>query len=58
MTPIEERGLTPLQYTLGVLCDETAPPERRAEIAKVAAPYVRPIVLTVIKMQLEETAKR
>lgn len=35
-------GLTPLDYMLMVMRDEQAPPERRDEMAKAAAPYVHP----------------
>jgi hypothetical protein len=36
------RGLTPLEYMLAVLRDETVEPERRDEMAKAAAPYLHP----------------
>jgi hypothetical protein len=32
----------PLEYMLAVMRDETAPPERRDEMAKAAAPFVHP----------------
>jgi len=35
-------GLTPLDYMLRVLRDETEPPERRMWAAAKAAPYVHP----------------
>jgi hypothetical protein len=39
---IEASGLVPLEYMLSVMRDETAPPERRDEMAKAAAPFVHP----------------
>ena len=33
-------GLTPLEYMLTVMRDETADPERRAQMAMAAAPFV------------------
>lgn len=39
---IEESGLTPLDYMLGILRDETADAGQRFEAAKHAAPYVHP----------------
>ena len=36
------QGLTPLEYMLAVLRDETVEPERRDEMAKAAAPYLHP----------------
>ena len=36
------QGLTPLEYMLNVLRDETVEPERRDEMAKAAAPYLHP----------------
>src|SRR5260370_33152572 len=39
---IEASGLVPLEYMLSVLRDETAPPERRDELAQAAAPLVHP----------------
>lgn len=35
-------GLTPLEYMLGVMRDETAVVDRRDDMAKAAAPYVHP----------------
>jgi hypothetical protein len=40
MARVEATGITPLDYMLSVLRDETAPVERRDEMAKAAAPYV------------------
>lgn len=37
-----EQGTSPLQYMLRVMRDETAPAERRDDMAKAAAPYVHP----------------
>jgi hypothetical protein len=39
---IEASGLVPLEYMLAVMRDETAPSERRDEMAKAAAPFVHP----------------
>jgi hypothetical protein len=39
---IEASGLVPLDYMLSVMRDETAPVERRDEMAKAAAPFVHP----------------
>lgn len=39
---IEASGLTPLDYMLSVLRDETADEVRRLDAAKAAAPYVHP----------------
>ena len=35
-------GITPLEYMLGILRDETADAAQRFEAAKAAAPYVHP----------------
>lgn len=35
-------GITPLEYMLKILRDETADPLRRDDMAKAAAPYVHP----------------
>ena len=35
-------GLSPLDFMLGVLRDESQPFERRQDMAKAAAPYVHP----------------
>jgi hypothetical protein len=43
---VEATGITPLDYMLAVLRDETAPPERRDEMAKAAAPFVHPRLQT------------
>ncbi len=52
---IEASGLVPLEYMLSVLRDETAPPERRDEMAKAAAPFVHPR-LTATKVQGDRDA--
>lgn len=39
---VEQSGVTPLDYMLSVMRDENAPPARRDEMAKAAAPYVHP----------------
>lgn len=39
---VEESGLTPLDYMLGVMRDVLADPARRDDAAKAAAPYVHP----------------
>lgn len=44
---IAASGLTPLEYMLRVLRDETQDPKRRDEMAKAAAPYVHPKLATV-----------
>jgi hypothetical protein len=43
---IEASGLTPLDYMLGLLRDESLPPDMRFEAAKAAAPYVHPKLAT------------
>jgi hypothetical protein len=40
-------GVTPLEYMLAVLRDETVEPERRDEMAKAAAPYLHPRVAAI-----------
>lgn len=35
-------GLTPLEYMLGIMRDETQQPAFRADMAKSAAPYIHP----------------
>lgn len=40
-------GLTPLEYMLGILRDETLDEEFRFEAAKAAAPYVHPKLAAV-----------
>lgn len=40
-------GLSPLDFMLGVLRDESQPFERRQDMAKAAAPYVHPRLATV-----------
>jgi hypothetical protein len=42
-----KQGLTPLEYMLAVLRDETVDPERRDEMAKAAAPYLHPRLASV-----------
>lgn len=37
-----EEGLTPLEYMLGVMRDESGTPAMRLDAAKSAAPYVHP----------------
>lgn len=44
---VEESGLTPLDYMLSVMRDESAKPERRDDMAKAAAPYVHPKLSTI-----------
>lgn len=44
---IEESGLTPLDYMLGIMRDEAMTPESRFEAAKAAAPYVHPKLANV-----------
>lgn len=39
---IEASGLTPLEYMLSILRDETKPVTDRFEAAKAAAPFVHP----------------
>jgi hypothetical protein len=41
------QGLTPLEYMLAVLRDETIDSERRDEMAKAAAPYIHPRLASV-----------
>lgn len=43
---ITNSGLTPLDYMLGILRDETTDPKRRDWAAKEAAPYVHPRLAT------------
>jgi hypothetical protein len=45
----------PLEYMLSVMRDETAPPERRDEMAKAAAPFVHPR-LTATKVSGDKDA--
>lgn len=40
-------GLTPLEYMLGILRDETADPKDRFAAAKECAPYVHPRLAAV-----------
>jgi hypothetical protein len=47
---IEASGLVPLECMLSVMRDETAPRERRDEMAKAAAPFVHPR-LAAMKVQ-------
>lgn len=39
---VKASGLTPLDYMLGILRDDTADAAQRFEAAKAAAPYVHP----------------
>ncbi|SFJ54353.1 hypothetical protein SAMN05216304_109121 [Bosea sp. OK403] len=45
--PVVEGGLTPLDYMLTMLRDESLEPKARFEIAKAAAPYVHAKLATV-----------
>jgi len=40
-------GLTPLDYMLAIMRDETATVDRRDDMAKAAAPYVHPKLAAV-----------
>jgi hypothetical protein len=55
MESVEASGLVPLEYMLAVMRDETAPPERRDEMAKAAAPFVHPR-LAAVKVQGDPSA--
>ena len=44
---IAASGLTPLDYMLAVLRDESAEPNTRMEAAKAAAPYVHPRLASI-----------
>lgn len=44
---VEESGLTPLDYMLGIMRDEEKPADMRFEAAKAAAPYVHPKLANV-----------
>ena len=44
---IAASGLTPLDYMLAVLRDESAEPNTRMEAAKSAAPYVHPKLASI-----------
>lgn len=44
---IAQSGLTPLDYMLKVLRDESIPDERRDDMAKASAPYVHPKLAAV-----------
>jgi hypothetical protein len=44
---IAASGLTPLDYMLAVLRDESADDQRRMEAAKCAAPYVHPRLASI-----------
>lgn len=44
---VEASGLTPLNYMLSIMRDETAAKEDRFEAAKAAAPYVHPKLASV-----------
>jgi hypothetical protein len=52
---IEASGLVPLDYMLSVMRDETAPPARRDEMAKAAAPFCHPR-LAAVKMSGDKDA--
>src|SRR5258708_30948915 len=55
MERVQASGLVPLEYMLAVMRDETAPPERRDEMAKAAAPFVHPR-LAAVKVQGDRDA--
>lgn len=40
-------GITPLEYMLKIMRDETQSPTFRADMAKAAAPYVHPRLATI-----------
>jgi hypothetical protein len=44
---VEASGLTPLDYMLAIMLDETKATEDRFEAAKAAAPYVHPKLASV-----------
>ncbi len=44
---IAESGITPLDYMLKVMRDESAPNARRDDMAKASAPYVHPKLAAV-----------
>ncbi len=44
---IAASGLTPLDYMISVLRDESAEPQARMEAAKSAAPYVHPRLASI-----------
>jgi hypothetical protein len=44
---VRAQGISPLEYMLAVLRDETVDPERRDEMAKAAAPYIHPRLSSV-----------
>jgi hypothetical protein len=52
---VESSGITPLEYVLSVLRDETADTERRDDMAKAAAPFVHPR-LTATKVSGDKDA--
>jgi len=45
--PVAASGLTPLDYLLAVMRDETVPAAERMEAAKAAAPYVHPRLASI-----------
>lgn len=47
------QGLTPLEYMLRVMRNSKAPPGRRDEMAKAAAPYLHPR-LSSIELDLKD----
>ena len=51
---IEASGLTPLDFMLGILRDETQPAVDRFEAAKAAAPYVH-ARLSAVEAKVEVT---
>lgn len=44
---VEESGLTPLDYMLHIMRDESMSPDMRLDAANKAAPYVHPKLATV-----------
>jgi hypothetical protein len=48
-------GLTPLEYMLAVLRDESVEPDRRDRMAAAAAPYIHPRLSST---QMDATVKR
>ena len=53
---IAAEGITPLDYMIQVMRDDTAPTERRDEMAKAAAPYVHSR-LTSVESKNETTVR-
>lgn len=55
------QGLTPLDFMLGILRDETQTPAMRFEAAKAAAPFIHPKLSSVeakVKGDLKATVRR